>query len=190
MLEPTEGAADVAESVQKDHRAGSVGTSDESWEKAAAAAVIRASQSLRDLRIAEVAELSTCNSTIGRWWPWLPLAEWVLLKRFRESLGQLRGQPVAGSGVDRRPPRAAHQPQQRPTHRVGTAVPSSLMITRHVDGEVATAAVTVSDVRRLAVPAASERQGGGRNPASVTVTSRRTAALDGRRLAAVRACKQ
>jgi flavin-binding protein dodecin len=34
-----------------------VGTSDESWEKAAAAAVERASQSLRDLRIAEVAEL-------------------------------------------------------------------------------------------------------------------------------------
>ncbi len=34
-----------------------VGTSDESWEKAASAAVARASQSLRDLRIAEVAEL-------------------------------------------------------------------------------------------------------------------------------------
>jgi dodecin len=34
-----------------------VGTSDESWEKAAAAAVERASQSLRDLRIAEVAQL-------------------------------------------------------------------------------------------------------------------------------------
>jgi flavin-binding protein dodecin len=34
-----------------------VGTSDESWEKAAAAAVSRASQSLRDLRIAEVSEL-------------------------------------------------------------------------------------------------------------------------------------
>jgi flavin-binding protein dodecin len=34
-----------------------VGTSDESWEKAASAAVSRASQSLRDLRIAEVAEL-------------------------------------------------------------------------------------------------------------------------------------
>ncbi len=34
-----------------------VGTSDESWEKAAAAAVARASQSLRDLRIAEVVEL-------------------------------------------------------------------------------------------------------------------------------------
>jgi flavin-binding protein dodecin len=34
-----------------------VGTSEESWEKAASAAVARASQSLRDLRIAEVAEL-------------------------------------------------------------------------------------------------------------------------------------
>jgi dodecin len=34
-----------------------VGTSTESWEKAAAAAVSRASQTLRDLRIAEVAEL-------------------------------------------------------------------------------------------------------------------------------------
>jgi flavin-binding protein dodecin len=34
-----------------------VGTSDESWEKAAAVAVERASQSLRDLRIAEVAEM-------------------------------------------------------------------------------------------------------------------------------------
>ncbi len=34
-----------------------IGTSTESWEKAAAAAVERASQSLRDLRIAEVVEL-------------------------------------------------------------------------------------------------------------------------------------
>ncbi len=34
-----------------------VGTSEESWEKAAAAAVERASTSLRDLRIAEVVEL-------------------------------------------------------------------------------------------------------------------------------------
>jgi len=34
-----------------------VGTSTESWERAAAAAVERASESLRDLRIAEVAEL-------------------------------------------------------------------------------------------------------------------------------------
>ncbi len=34
-----------------------VGTSSESWEKAAAVAVERASQSLRDLRVAEVVEL-------------------------------------------------------------------------------------------------------------------------------------
>ena len=34
-----------------------VGTSTESWEKAAAAAVERAGQTLRDLRVAEVVEL-------------------------------------------------------------------------------------------------------------------------------------
>lgn len=34
-----------------------VGTSSESWEKAAAAAVNKASKNLRDLRIAEVSEL-------------------------------------------------------------------------------------------------------------------------------------
>jgi flavin-binding protein dodecin len=34
-----------------------IGTSSDSWEKAAAAAVERASQSLRDLRVAEVKEL-------------------------------------------------------------------------------------------------------------------------------------
>lgn len=34
-----------------------VGTSSESWEKAATAAVERASQSLRDLRVAEVVEM-------------------------------------------------------------------------------------------------------------------------------------
>ena len=34
-----------------------VGTSSESWEKAAAAAVARAGESLRDLRIAEVVDL-------------------------------------------------------------------------------------------------------------------------------------
>ena len=34
-----------------------VGTSTDSWEKAAAAAVTRASKSLRDLRIAEVVQL-------------------------------------------------------------------------------------------------------------------------------------
>jgi flavin-binding protein dodecin len=34
-----------------------VGTSPESWEKAAAAAVNRAGESLRDLRVAEISEL-------------------------------------------------------------------------------------------------------------------------------------
>ena len=34
-----------------------VGTSTESWEKAAAAAVTRAAQTLRDLRVAEIVEL-------------------------------------------------------------------------------------------------------------------------------------
>ncbi len=34
-----------------------VGTSPDSWEKAAAAAVARASESLRDLRIAEIVDL-------------------------------------------------------------------------------------------------------------------------------------
>ena len=34
-----------------------IGTSTESWEKAAAAAVMRAAKSLRDLRVAEISEL-------------------------------------------------------------------------------------------------------------------------------------
>jgi flavin-binding protein dodecin len=45
----------MAESVYKVIQL--VGTSTESWEKAASAAVARASSSLRDLRVAEVAEL-------------------------------------------------------------------------------------------------------------------------------------
>jgi dodecin len=45
----------VAESVYKVIEL--VGTSTESWEKAASAAVEKAASSLRDLRIAEVAEL-------------------------------------------------------------------------------------------------------------------------------------
>jgi hypothetical protein len=45
----------VAESVYKIVEL--VGTSTESWEKAAEAAVHKASQSLRELRIAEVSEL-------------------------------------------------------------------------------------------------------------------------------------
>jgi flavin-binding protein dodecin len=46
---------EMAESVYKIIEL--VGTSEESWEKAASVAVERASQSLRDLRIAEVSEL-------------------------------------------------------------------------------------------------------------------------------------
>jgi len=45
----------VAESVYKIIEL--VGTSPESWEKAAKAAVDRASKSLRDLRVAEIVEL-------------------------------------------------------------------------------------------------------------------------------------
>ena len=49
------GERDVAESVYKVIEL--VGTSSESWEKAAAAAVETAAKSLRDLRIGEVVEL-------------------------------------------------------------------------------------------------------------------------------------
>ena len=51
----TEEEGDVADSVYKMIEL--VGTSSESWEKAAAAAVTRAAESLQDLRIAEVSEL-------------------------------------------------------------------------------------------------------------------------------------
>jgi flavin-binding protein dodecin len=47
--------ANMAESVYKVIEL--VGTSSESWEKAAAAAINRAAESLRDLRIAEISEL-------------------------------------------------------------------------------------------------------------------------------------
>ncbi len=50
-----EGREDMSESVYKVIEL--VGTSTESWEKAAAAAVTKASESLRDLRVAEVSEL-------------------------------------------------------------------------------------------------------------------------------------
>ena len=55
MLSKKKEGAVVAESVYKIIEL--VGTSTDSWEKAAAAAVEKASGSLRDLRIAEVAEL-------------------------------------------------------------------------------------------------------------------------------------
>ena len=55
FLDKKEGRVTMAESVYKVIEL--VGTSTESWEKAASAAIERAAQSLRDLRIAEVAEL-------------------------------------------------------------------------------------------------------------------------------------
>ena len=51
----SEGEQAMAESVYKIIEL--VGTSTESWEKAAAAAVSQASKSLRDLRIAEIVQL-------------------------------------------------------------------------------------------------------------------------------------
>lgn len=55
MAKQESGGIVVAESVYKVIEL--VGTSTDSWEKAAAAAVEKASGSLRDLRVAEVAEL-------------------------------------------------------------------------------------------------------------------------------------
>jgi len=43
-----------------------IGTSEESWEKAAETAVVRAARSLRDLRIAEVKELDLQLDDDGR----------------------------------------------------------------------------------------------------------------------------
>jgi hypothetical protein len=55
LKHPTEKEGVMAESVYKIIEL--VGTSTESWEKAAAAAVEKASKTLRDLRIAEISEL-------------------------------------------------------------------------------------------------------------------------------------
>jgi hypothetical protein len=52
--EPKQGGEPVAESVYKVIEL--VGTSTDSWEKAASAAVERAAETLRDLRVAEVVE--------------------------------------------------------------------------------------------------------------------------------------
>ena len=43
-----------------------IGTSTDSWEKAASAAVARASKTLRDLRIAEVVELDMQINDVNR----------------------------------------------------------------------------------------------------------------------------
>src|SRR5450759_5148591 len=55
VLPHTEREDDMAESVYKVIEL--IGTSKDSWEKAAAAAIDRAGKSLRDLRVAEVAQL-------------------------------------------------------------------------------------------------------------------------------------
>jgi flavin-binding protein dodecin len=55
VLPNTEREDDMTESVYKVIEL--IGTSNESWEKAAAAAVDRAAKSLRDLRVAEVVQL-------------------------------------------------------------------------------------------------------------------------------------
>jgi flavin-binding protein dodecin len=55
VLPNAEREDDMAESVYKVIEL--IGTSKDSWEKAAAAAVNRASKSLRDLRVAEVVQL-------------------------------------------------------------------------------------------------------------------------------------
>ena len=44
-----------------------VGTSTESWEKAAAAAISRAGKTLRDLRVAEVSQLDLQLNNKARW---------------------------------------------------------------------------------------------------------------------------
>jgi dodecin len=54
-IEPTSGGREMAESVYKVIEL--VGTSTESWEKAAKAAVDRAGASVRNLRVAEIVEL-------------------------------------------------------------------------------------------------------------------------------------
>jgi flavin-binding protein dodecin len=54
-MKPIKKEIKMAESVYKIIEL--VGTSTESWEKAAAVAVERAAQSLRDLRVAEIVEL-------------------------------------------------------------------------------------------------------------------------------------
>jgi flavin-binding protein dodecin len=55
---------DMTESVYKVIEL--IGTSKDSWEKAAAAAVERAGQSLRDLRVAEVAQLDLQLDSKGK----------------------------------------------------------------------------------------------------------------------------
>ena len=69
-----------------------VGTSTESWEKAAAAAVARAGSSLRELRI------STCNSATARSWRIAPRSRFPSSTRKPRTDGTLI---AARSGVAR-----------------------------------------------------------------------------------------
>jgi 1-acyl-sn-glycerol-3-phosphate acyltransferase len=87
-----------------------VGTSDQSWERAASVAVERAARSLRDLRVAEVVELDVEIDSAGR-----------LLYRARlnvsfkyETSGLERPVARAGSGATRRE-RAIGAVRERPT---------------------------------------------------------------------------
>ena len=64
VLPITEREDDMAESVYKVIEL--IGTSKDSWEKAAAAAVNRASKSLRDLRVAEVVQLDMQMDAKGK----------------------------------------------------------------------------------------------------------------------------
>jgi flavin-binding protein dodecin len=64
VLPITEREDDMAESVYKVIEL--IGTSKDSWEKAAAAAVNRASKSLRDLRVAEVVQLDIQMDAKGK----------------------------------------------------------------------------------------------------------------------------
>jgi dodecin len=64
VLPDTEREDDMTESVYKVIEL--IGTSKDSWEKAAAAALERAGKSLRELRVAEVAELDLQLDTKGK----------------------------------------------------------------------------------------------------------------------------
>jgi dodecin len=64
VLPSNEREDDMAESVYKVIEL--IGTSKDSWEKAAAAAVERAGKSLRDLRVAEVVQLDLQLDTAGK----------------------------------------------------------------------------------------------------------------------------
>jgi flavin-binding protein dodecin len=64
ILRPAQREDDMSESVYKVIEL--IGTSEESWEKAAQAAVDRAGKSLRDLRVAEIVKLDLQLDAKGR----------------------------------------------------------------------------------------------------------------------------